>query len=178
MPTAGRWSVLATGLCFDIVQKGDVQAASEWLTLLDADVIETRVSLGLGLGLIAGMAFDPVRVGPQAVDVGHLFGSNTMRIGLRRGTYIRQCAYDFIHFSPRICRRKPSTGRWPAREPTVSINSRRQGGPRAGAARRGADGFARGAGPRDGAPDSAASGEIIEGEAVRVVDEMPRIGPD
>ena len=40
----------------------------------------------------------------------------------------------------------------------------------------GADGFTGGTGPRDGAQDSAARGEIIEGEAVRVVDERQRIG--
>ena len=67
------------------------------LAALDADVIKTYVSLGLGLGLIASMAFDPVRdTGLTAVDVGHLFGSNTTRIGLRRGTYLRQYEYDFI----------------------------------------------------------------------------------
>lgn len=67
------------------------------LAALDADVIKTYVSLGLGLGLIASMAYDPARdVGLQAVDVGHLFGSNTTRIGLRRGTYLRQYEYDFI----------------------------------------------------------------------------------
>ena len=67
------------------------------LAALDADVIKTYVNLGLGLGLIASMAYDPVRdIGLQAVDVGHLFGSNTTRIGLRRGTYIRQYEYDFI----------------------------------------------------------------------------------
>ena len=60
-------------------------------------MIKTYVGLGLGLGLIASMAYDPVRdVGLQAVDVGHLFGSNTTRIGLRRGTYLRQYEYDFI----------------------------------------------------------------------------------
>jgi LysR family cys regulon transcriptional activator len=67
------------------------------LAALDSDVIKTYVSLGLGLGIIASMAFDPVRdVGLQALDVAHLFGSNTTRIGLRRGTYIRQYEYDFI----------------------------------------------------------------------------------
>ena len=67
------------------------------LAALDADVIKTYVSLGLGLGLIASMAYDPARdVGLQAVDVAHLFGSNTTRIGLRRGTYIRRYEYDFI----------------------------------------------------------------------------------
>jgi len=67
------------------------------LAALDSDVIKTYVSLGLGLGIIASMAYDPARdVGLQAVDVGHLFGSNTTRIGLRRGTYIRRYEYDFI----------------------------------------------------------------------------------
>ena len=67
------------------------------LTALDADVIKTYVSLGLGLGIIARMAYDPARdFGLQAIDAAHLFGSNTTRIGLRRGTYIRQYEYDFI----------------------------------------------------------------------------------
>ena len=39
----------------------------------------------------------------------------------------------------------------------------------------GLDGFARPAGQRDGAQPPAATGEIIEGEAVRVVDERQRI---
>jgi len=67
------------------------------LAALDADVIKTYVSLGLGLGIIARMAYDAARdIGLQALDAGHLFGSNTTRIGLRRGTYIRQYEYDFI----------------------------------------------------------------------------------
>jgi LysR family cys regulon transcriptional activator len=67
------------------------------LAAIDADVIKTYVSLGLGLGVIASMAYDPVRdVGLKSIDVGHLFGSNTTRIGLRRGTYLRRYEYDFI----------------------------------------------------------------------------------
>ena len=67
------------------------------LAAIDADVIKTYVSLGLGLGIIASMAYDPARdFGLRTVDVAHLFGSNTTRIGLRRGTYIRQFEYDFI----------------------------------------------------------------------------------
>ena len=67
------------------------------LAAIDADVIKTYVSLGLGLGIIAHMAYDPARdFGLRAIDAAHLFGSNTTRIGLRRGTYIRQYEYDFI----------------------------------------------------------------------------------
>ncbi len=67
------------------------------LAAIDADVIKTYVSLGLGLGIIAKMAYDPARdTGLKAIDVAHLFGSNTTRIGLRKGTYIRQYEYDFI----------------------------------------------------------------------------------
>ena len=67
------------------------------LAAIDADVIKTYVSLGLGLGVIAQMAYDPARdAGLKAINVEHLFGSNTTRIGLRRGTYLRRFEYDFI----------------------------------------------------------------------------------
>ena len=67
------------------------------LTAIDADVIKTYVSLGLGLGIIAQMAYDPARdTGLRSLDVSHLFGSNMTRIGMRRGTYIRHYEYDFI----------------------------------------------------------------------------------
>lgn len=67
------------------------------LAAIDADVIKTYVGLGLGLGIIASMAFDPARdAGLCAIDAQHLFGSNTTRLGLRRGTYLRRFEYDFI----------------------------------------------------------------------------------
>ena len=67
------------------------------LAAIDADVIKTYVGLGLGLGIIAGMAYDPLRDADlKAVDVSSLFGLNTTRIGLRRGTYLRRYEYDFI----------------------------------------------------------------------------------
>ena len=57
------------------------------LTALDADVIKTYVSLGLGLGIISALAFDAQRdAGLVAVDAAHLFESNTTRLALRRGT--------------------------------------------------------------------------------------------
>lgn len=77
------------------------------LAALDADVIKTYVGLGLGLGIIARMAFDPARdAGLVALDAEHLFGSNTTRLGLRRGSYLRRYEYDFItHFAPHLTKK-------------------------------------------------------------------------
>ncbi|MCM8594291.1 HTH-type transcriptional regulator CysB [Accumulibacter sp.] len=77
------------------------------LTAIDADVIKTYVGLGLGLGIIARMAFDPTRdAGLQAIDAETLFGLNTTRIGLRRGMHIRRYEYDFIElFAPHLTRK-------------------------------------------------------------------------
>lgn len=78
------------------------------LTALDADVIKTYVSLGLGLGIISALAFDAQRdSGLSALDASHLFESNTTRLALRRGTYLRRYDYDFIglfasHLSRRV----------------------------------------------------------------------------
>ncbi len=76
------------------------------LTALDADVIKTYVSLGLGLGIISALAFDAQRdAGLVAVDAAHLFESNTTRLALRRGTYLRRCDYDLIElFAPHLSR--------------------------------------------------------------------------
>jgi|SRR5450830_6246 len=67
------------------------------LTALDADVIKSYVDIGLGLGVIASIAFDPERDrGLQFVPAGHLFGENTSHIAVRRGHYLRDYAYTFI----------------------------------------------------------------------------------
>lgn len=77
------------------------------LTALDSDVIKTYVELGLGVGIIAAMAFDPERdTGLLALDASHLFAASTTRIGLRRGAYLRRFLYDFIGwFAPQLDRR-------------------------------------------------------------------------
>ena len=77
------------------------------LTALDADVIKTYVSLGLGLGIIAKLAFDPARdQGLVALDAAHLFESNTTRLAVRRGSYLRRFDYDFITlFAPQLDKR-------------------------------------------------------------------------
>ncbi|WP_432719419.1 HTH-type transcriptional regulator CysB [Jeongeupia wiesaeckerbachi] len=76
------------------------------LTAIDTDVIKTYVSLGLGVGIIAAMAFEPERdLGLVAIDAGHLFESSTTRIGVRRDAYLRGYAFDFISlFAPQLSR--------------------------------------------------------------------------
>ena len=67
------------------------------MSALDADVIKTYVEVGLGVGIIASMAFDPVRdVGLKSIDAAHLFPPNTTRIAVRRGHYLRGYAYRFL----------------------------------------------------------------------------------
>jgi LysR family cys regulon transcriptional activator len=67
------------------------------LSAMDADVIKTYVELGLGVGVIASVAFDDARdTGLVALDARHLFATNTTRIAVKRGAYLRACVYDFI----------------------------------------------------------------------------------
>ena len=77
------------------------------LAAIDADVIKTYVSIGLGVGIVAKHAYDPQRdplLG--ALDAGHLFDSNTTRLALRRGTYLRHYEYDLIElFATHLTRR-------------------------------------------------------------------------
>ena len=78
------------------------------LTAIDADVIKTYVQLGLGIGLLASMAFDPkVDRKLRAIDVSHLFEPSTTRVGVRKGAYLRGYVYDFIAlFAPHLSRAK------------------------------------------------------------------------
>jgi len=76
------------------------------LTALDADVIKTYVALGLGVGIMAAMAFNAKRdAGLKALDASHLFESSTTRLGIKRGAYLRRYAYEFIElFAPHLPR--------------------------------------------------------------------------
>lgn len=67
------------------------------MTALDADVIKAYVELELGIGIIASMAFSADR-DPQLrlLDAASLFSSNTSRIAVRRGSYLRTYSYRFI----------------------------------------------------------------------------------
>jgi len=76
------------------------------LSALDADVIKTYVELGLGIGILAKMAFNPARDRTlRAIDASHLFESSTTRLGIKRGAYLRRYAYEFIElFAPHLPR--------------------------------------------------------------------------
>ncbi|MDR3413551.1 MAG: HTH-type transcriptional regulator CysB [Formivibrio sp.] len=78
------------------------------LSALDTDVIKTYVELGLGVGLIASMAFDPAKdVNLAVIDAGHLFEPSQTRIGIRKDAYLRGYVYDFIElFAPHLTRHK------------------------------------------------------------------------
>jgi len=76
------------------------------LTAIDSDVIKTYVELGLGVGVLASMAFDSGRdAGLISIDAAHLFEPSVTRIGIRRGSYLRRYLYDFIEiFAPHLNR--------------------------------------------------------------------------
>lgn len=77
------------------------------LTAIDADVIKTYVELGLGIGIVAMMAYDPKRdTHLRAMDASHLFEPSTTRIGIRKNSYLRGYTYEFIEmFAPHLTRK-------------------------------------------------------------------------
>ena len=85
----------AKGLKMDVV-----------LTAIDADVIKTYTELGLGIGIIAAMAYDKKRDAKlQALDAGHLFHNNTTRVAIKRAAFQRRYTYAFIEmFAPHLTR--------------------------------------------------------------------------
>jgi LysR family cys regulon transcriptional activator len=76
------------------------------LTAVDADVIKTYVRLGLGIGIIADMAYDE-RIDKDLVRLGagHLFEPSTTHIGFRRNIFMRGFMYEFVSlFAPHLTR--------------------------------------------------------------------------
>ena len=64
-------------------------------TAVDADVIKTYVRLGLGIGLIAGMAYDEqLDHDLVKIDASHLFATSVTSLGFRKGTFLR----GYIHY--------------------------------------------------------------------------------
>ena len=76
------------------------------LEAIDADVIKTYVELGLGVGIMADIAFNPERDRSlRLIPVGHLFGSNVTRVALKQGAYLRSYVSLVELLSPTLNRK-------------------------------------------------------------------------
>ena len=75
-------------------------------TAVDADVIKTYVRLGLGIGIVAGLAYDDdLDKDLVKLDASHLFASSVTSLAFRRGTFLRGFMYDFIsELAPHLSR--------------------------------------------------------------------------
>jgi LysR family cys regulon transcriptional activator len=83
-------------------------APSVVLSAMDADVIKTYVELGMGVGIVASIAFDPERDRTlEAIEAGHLFEHNLTRLAFRRNAFLRSYVYAFIEtFAPPLNRQR------------------------------------------------------------------------
>lgn len=81
------------------------------LTAIDADVIKTYVELGLGIGILARMAYIPERDKHlRMIEAEHLFTPSTTKIAIRKNEYLRGYTYDFIElFAPHLTREAVAT---------------------------------------------------------------------
>ncbi|MGB7183814.1 MAG: LysR substrate-binding domain-containing protein [Burkholderiaceae bacterium] len=73
------------------------------MSALDADVIKTYVRTGLGVGLVASLAYDKQQDAPLvAKDCEHLFGTKTSYVAVRIGSNQRGFVREFIEMIPGI----------------------------------------------------------------------------
>ena len=78
--------------------------------------------LGLGVGIIAGMAYDPEQDGDlAALDASHLFQPSRTYIGCRKDAFMRRFMLDFIalfaeHLTPALVREALAAGSTAKRE--------------------------------------------------------------
>lgn len=87
-------------------QKARLDLPTVALSSADTDVLKTYVRLGLGVGLMAKMAYDSKTDGDlHLIDASHLFEPSHTYIALRPDTYLRGYTYDFINlFAPKLTR--------------------------------------------------------------------------
>jgi LysR family cys regulon transcriptional activator len=78
------------------------------MSAMDADVIKSYVRVGLGIGIIASIAYEPdLDVGLTLRRCDHLFDTNVTHIAIRRGHLLRRYAYTFMQFcSPELTRER------------------------------------------------------------------------
>ncbi len=67
------------------------------LSAIDSDVIKTYVDVGLGVGIVTGLAYDPRQDrGLAMMPAGALFGMNSVKLAVRRDAFLRGFALSFI----------------------------------------------------------------------------------
>lgn len=70
------------------------------LEAIDADVIKTYVSMGFGVGIIADIAFDPLRDrGLVKVDLGDVLPRNVAKVAVRAGAQLRAFERTFLEIA-------------------------------------------------------------------------------
>ena len=76
------------------------------LSAVDADLMKTYVRSGLGIGIVAHIAYDRARDGDLcAIGAQHLFPSTTVHVGVRRGDALGRHALRLLGlFAPEVRR--------------------------------------------------------------------------
>ncbi len=105
-----RYPLVSYVFSFECDQALRTTFASEGLeanvvfTARDADVIKTYVGMGLGIGIVASMAYEPGdRQSLAAIPIKGLFPRSTTWIGLRKNTMLRCYMADFLRlFAPHL----------------------------------------------------------------------------
>jgi LysR family cys regulon transcriptional activator len=71
---------------------------------IDADVSKTYVEIGMGIAILAAIAFDPARDrGLASIDAGHLFAPSVLNLVMRRHAYLGRHVLTFIgRFAPHV----------------------------------------------------------------------------
>ncbi|MCX7136926.1 MAG: CysB family HTH-type transcriptional regulator [Proteobacteria bacterium] len=76
------------------------------LSATDVDVMKTYVKHGMGVAIVASLAYDAKEDRAlRSIDARHLFESNKIYVGIRRHSYLRGYVFRFIRlFSPKLTR--------------------------------------------------------------------------
>jgi LysR family cys regulon transcriptional activator len=67
------------------------------VSAVDTDVMKAYAAQGLGVAIMSKVAFDATADRPlRAIPVSHLFGKDTIYIGLRKYSHLRRRVMEFI----------------------------------------------------------------------------------
>ncbi len=74
------------------------------LSAIDADVSKAYVEMGLGIAILATIAFDPKRdANLRMIDARHLFAPSTLGVFVRRNSHLRAYMLSFVRmFAPKL----------------------------------------------------------------------------